>query len=222
MQAPKGLYLTLDGPDLGRRPAVQAGLAREDRFSHHFRTEIVEDRLDIGLELSRAPLNLLHLGQRGEGAGLALVLRKELGKHLAVDLVQRAIAGVLLTSAARGHDALACKRVDLRDQLRIGLPGRELELRLPRATHELDLCVEERLHLLVPEAERLQHVGLGDLSRAALDHHDGVSGARDDHVDIGRVVIVKGRVGDELTVDTRHPHRGDRPGEGNVREHDRG
>ena len=64
--------------------------------------------------------------------------------------------------------------------------------------------------VLVCEHERVDDVGLGCLGRAALDHHDGVLGGGDDHVDVGLRLLLERREGDELAVDARDADRRER------------
>ena len=93
---------------------------------------------------------------------------------------------------------------------------------LPACSRELHLRLAEPLDLLVRELERLEQLVLGDLGGAGLDHRQPVERADDDQVE-GRLLLglLQRRVDDELAVDQPHPHRADRPGEGQRRDHQR-
>ena len=60
------------------------------------------------------------------------------------------------------------------------------------------------------DLERLEHLGLGDLQRAALDHQDRVGAAAHRQVQGGELQLLEGRVEDPVALDPAHPHRGDR------------
>jgi hypothetical protein len=89
---------------------------------------------------------------------------------------------------------------------------------LPAADERL-LRLDQFLDLLVTEAQRLEHRRLGDLLRAALDHHQRVVRARDDDVQVRGLDVAVRAVRDQLAVDARHAHRRDRRRERHVRQH---
>src|SRR5581483_3053068 len=55
-----------------------------------------------------------------------------------------------------------------------------------------------------------------DFLGAGLDHHDAVGGAHNHDVEQAVAHLAVGRIDDELPVDQSHPHRADRPHEGNI------
>ena len=76
--------------------------------------------------------------------------------------------------------------------------------------------------LRVGDVERVEHLGLGDLVGARLDHEDGLVGAGDDEVEVGVVDEVGlARVDDEVAVDLADAHGADGRGERDRREHQR-
>ena len=78
------------------------------------------------------------------------------------------------------------------------------------------------LDLRVGDVERVEHLGLGDLVGARLDHEDGLVGAGDDEVEVGVVDEVGlARVDDEVAVDLADAHGADGRGERDRREHQR-
>ena len=72
------------------------------------------------------------------------------------------------------------------------------------------LQVDQRLHLLVGEHERVDHQRLTHLFHATLDHRDRVARRGDDHVHGALFLLFVGRVGDQLVVDAAHANPGDR------------
>ena len=69
---------------------------------------------------------------------------------------------------------------------------------LPTSADELLLESADPLDLLVREHHALEQLLLGDLAGLALDHHDRVGSAGDDHVELAVLEIATGRVDDEL------------------------
>jgi hypothetical protein len=75
---------------------------------------------------------------------------------------------------------------------------------------QLVLHGDELLDAGVRDRERLEHVGFGDLERAALDHHDRVLGAGDDEVHVGELELLERGVEHPLALHASDAHAGDR------------
>ena len=92
----------------------------------------------------------------------------------------------------------------------------------------VDDQVDHRLHLLVAELDRAEHLGLGELVGLGLDHHHRVLGAGDDQVEplLGVVAqllhVVDGRVQHVGAVDEADARRADRAHERHARQGQRG
>ena len=81
----------------------------------------------------------------------------------------------------------------------------------PALSDQLLLDPDELADALLRHLERLEHLGLGDLQRAALDHDDRVGGAAHDEVDRGDLEVLEGGIEDPVVLDPAHAHRGERP-----------
>ena len=84
---------------------------------------------------------------------------------------------------------------------------------------ELELGGAQLLDLAVRDVERVEHLGLGDLVGARLDHQDGLVGARDHEVEVGRELLLLGRVDDEVALDLADPDGADGRRERDVGDH---
>ena len=172
-----------DGTDLVCRTAVNALAGLDDHVAHGLLLQLLEVDGDLAL-----PKQLLVLGELGLDGLLQLVYlchTREL-----VGVAQR--GGHLVVV---GEDAV----VDLLD----GLVQRVLALddlavdALP-LLDELELGVAECADGLLAEHHGLEHVLLGDLVGAGLDHGDEVTGARELEIEVGVLALLIGRVDDEL------------------------
>ena len=67
------------------------------------------------------------------------------------------------------------------------------------------------LDALLRDGQRIEHVGLGDLERATLDHHDRVVGRGDDDVHVAEAELLECRIEHPLAVHPANAHAGDRP-----------
>jgi hypothetical protein len=191
VRAWKEADLAGDRPDLVESPSieplafVQDGLAGED-------LDEVVGRLCRLL----APLGvfLRHDRDRGLLDGLDLAVR--------VDLVRK--------GHGRPHRSLPLA-ADLGENLRgVGrrrLPGRLL---IAGALLEILLARDNPADRLVAEQDRVEHLLLGHLPSARLDHYDRVRGSRDHQVDLGLLPVGVRGVQDELAVQEADAHRADR------------
>ena len=73
------------------------------------------------------------------------------------------------------------------------------------------LELDERLERAVAEEDGLGHHVLRQDVGAGLDHHDRVTGAGHDQVELGFLELGEGRVDDECAIDAADPDGGDRP-----------
>ncbi len=103
-------------------------------------------------------------------------------------------------------------------EFRVGLRHHEFALGHADQFLQLKLHIDQRLQGTVAEEDRLEHVVLGDQVGLPLDHHHRVAGAGDDDFDIAFGHLLQGRIGDQLAADPADAHRGDRSGEGDVRD----
>ncbi len=78
----------------------------------------------------------------------------------------------------------------------VGGEQRVLALRLAGLLRELIDRFDDLLDLFVRERDRFEEDFLGDLVRAAFDHHDGIRRAGDDDLHPAGLVLFERRVGD--------------------------
>ena len=98
----------------------------------------------------------------------------------------------------------------------------DFELRLARLCGEVALDLAELFDLAVGDIERVEDLGLRNLTGAGLDHQDRLVGAGHDQVELGVVgeVLLVG-VDDEVAVDLADPHCADRSRQRHLRDHQR-
>ena len=195
-----------DRADRRQVAAVDAAAVVEDVPAHDVGFELLDHRVE-------RRVGLLLLAQRGEDRRL----RRGDGV-LALELVADA-EGCAHRLAAGGLGALV-----ERGRVR----GGEGEGLLRGVLGHVDDQVDHRLHLLVAELDRAEHLGLRELVGLGLDHHDRVLGAGDDELEplLGVVAqllhVVDGRVQHVGAVDEAHPRRADRAHERHARQGQRG
>ena len=135
-----------------------------------------------------------------------------------------------------GHLGVAAGRLDVEDdELATGLgrlgevqhgagagfeEGRDLGL--ADGLLQLFLEVDERLERAVAEEDGLGHDVFGQQLGAGLDHHDRVTRARDDQVELRLRQLAEGRVDHELAVDAADAHGADGAVEGDLADGQRG
>ena len=95
-------------------------------------------------------------------------------------------------------------------------------LRLADRLLELLLDVDEGLQGAVAEQDGLGHDRLGQELGAGLDHHDRVTRAGDDEVELRVGQLAEGRVDDELAVDAADADGADRARERDLADRQRG
>jgi len=181
------------------------------------------------------------LGHGAEGRGeLLLPARERLGQaglHVGLDLVDPALALLLVGDRERLGEVLRDHALDVvvRVLLVVEEAG-ELRRRLRGAGGEVGLRVAQRLDEGLARLEARGHhllgggdhalvldEGPGALGRLGLDHHDRDVAVLDhaaghDHLEDRALHLGVPREGDPLTVDERHAHATDRPGEGQTRQ----
>ena len=188
---------------LGGRAAVDALAGLDDHEAHGVLLE--------GLELhgdGAAPLGLLLLGELDLDGGLEGLDLADAGE----------LVGVLeggLHLVVVGEDAV----VNLGDGLvEDVLALRELAVRLADLLEELLLLGAEGGDGLLTKGHGGEHVLLGDLLRAGLEHGDEALGAAELEVEVGVVALLVGGVHDELVrvAVTADAHARKRPLEGHA------
>ncbi len=172
-----------EGTDLGGRAAVDALAGLDDHLAHRVLLEALELDGDLAL-----PLELLLLG--------------ELGADGVLEGLDLAHAGLLVgVLEGRGHV------VEVGEDLLVHLGDGLVEdvLALGEGAVDLDDLLEELLLLLAEGGDGLlaeghggEHVVLGDLLGAGLQHGDEGRRAAELEVEVGVVALLVGRVDDEL------------------------
>ena len=209
VDAGKVIGLDHERANLVGSTAVDALAGLDDHEAHGVLLESLELDGD-----GAAPLGLLLLGELGADGILQGLDLADTGE----------LVGVLegsLHLAVVGENAV----VDLGDGL-----VEDVLAHLDRAVGLLDLCEELILLLaeggdgLLAEGHGGEHVLLGDLVGAGLEHADEVGGAAELEIKVGVVALLVGRVDDELagvTVAT-DAHAGERALEGHAADGQRG
>jgi hypothetical protein len=90
-----------------------------------------------------------------------------------------------------------------------GLLPRHL-LGAARLRHQLFLVADQLTDAALRHRERLDDVFLGDLERAALDHHDRVVRAGDDDLHVAVLELLERRIEHPIPLHASDPHAGDR------------
>ena len=158
---------------------------------------------------------------RNSGVGLGARLARVLLEHLLLDRLRRVLALELVLHARGLVELRAVRLLDLAVQVLVDDRRGDHELLARRLGRQLALRAAELLDRVVRDVERVEHLGLGDLAGARLDHQDGLVGARDHEVEVGRELLLLGRVDDEVALDLADPHGADRRRERDVRDHQR-
>ena len=156
------------------------------------------------------------------GVGLGSRVAGVLGEHLLLDGLGGVLALDLVLHAGGPVERLAVGLLDLRVEALVDRRSRDLELLLRRLRGQLVLGGAELLDRAVGDVERVEHLRLGDLVRARLDHQDRLVGARDHEVEVGRELLLLGRVDDEVALDLADAHCADRGRERDVGDHQGG
>ena len=190
-----------DRPDLVALAAVGAHPVPQDHLAQLVPLDLVQDLAD------EHGLVAVPLGQRRHG-----VLR---------DDIELLLPRVLPGDADRVAQAARVARAQLGLELAHVHGVHDRALRLARDLRELVLDGDDATDVLHRELERGDHVRLGHLAAAALDHDDVACRARDDHVHVGLVELREGRHDDPLAVHAAHAHGGDGLGERDVGQHQR-
>ena len=114
-------------------------------------------------------------------------------------------SGTLVASSI----AVPCESRISREQALVDRRGLDRDLLLAGLRGQLLHRADELLDLGVGDVERVEHLGLGDAVGAALDHQDRVLGAGDDQVHLEVLVLLLGRVDDEVAVELADADRAD-------------
>ena len=182
-----------DRTDLLDRAAVGALALVEDHVAHGLLLERLEEALDV--------LGVGALSSASSKHALELVLD---GRH-------RVHAGVLVGVVERGAHLVGTRGEDPLAELCGGLVElhdhrRDLELGQEALLHGAELADG-----LLREGERREHVLLGHLVGARLDHVDRVAATGHHEVEIGCLGLLEGRVHEELAeVVAADAHAGER------------
>ena len=206
MGARQDAHLGDDRPDGGQVASVDAAAVVEDVPADHVGLELLDDRVE-------GRVGLLVLGEAGE--------------DLRLGGGDRVLAGELVADAEGGAHRLAAERLGALVERAVRRRV-ELEGLAGGVLGHVDDHVDHRLHLLVAELDRAEHLGLRELVGLELDHHHRVLGAGDDQVEplLGVVAqllhVVDRRVQHVGAVDEADARRADRAHEGHAGERQRG
>ncbi len=122
-------------------------------------------------------------------------------------------ASLILSAPAAKTRSRRASSIDVRAATSMGV--------ISHWARKLLLDVAELADRLHGELECGEHVLLGDLVGAGLDHVDGVAGTGDREVEIGLLELVEGRVDEELALDACDAHAGERALERDAGDHER-
>jgi hypothetical protein len=144
----------------------------------------------------------------------------QLSRHRLLHIPQRLLASQLLRVSDRLCEERQGRLADGGLEIRVGGRHPKLAPRPARHLHEPVLDLDDAADFRVGNVERRQHLLLGDLLRAGLDHDDRVR--RPGHNQIEPALLLNlphGGVEDELIVDEAHAHRADRSIKRQSRDH---
>jgi hypothetical protein len=202
VRARKRADLAGDGADVVEAAAVRTLVLLDDHVADVVLLQLVQ-----------------HLAHQLARAG---VRRFVLRDRLVAERVQGILPRVLLRRAVRLAGAIAVLGGDLLRQRLVALREREDALGLPDPFAQVVLHAVQLPDRLVRELQCLDDLALLHLAGARLHHHDVGVGGRDHQVERGLVQLGESGVQDHLPLDQPHADRGDRLGEGNVGDHERG
>ncbi len=204
--------LAPDRPDLIGLAAVGANLLVDDHGAELVLFHGLDDLVEV-----------LGLGILEQRADVRVVLLRELGQRgFAREVGERRVALLLVGDAHRLGDFLLEVLARPLVELLVERQERVLALALADLARQLVDRGDDLLDLFVREGDRVEEHVLGDLLRAALDHHHRVGGAGDDDFHPARLVLLEGRVDDEAArFVAPDAHGGDVGGEGNVAHRER-
>ena len=172
-------------------------------------------RMVVFSSRSKASWALLAVLRVGVGGRVARVLVE----HLRLDRLRGVLAGELVLHGRRLVQRLPVGRLDLAEEPLVHDGRRDLELGLGDLAGQLALRRAQLLDLAVGDVERVEHLGLGDLVRPGLDHQDRLVRAGHDQVEVGRELLLLGRVDHEVAVHLADAHRADRRRERDAGDH---
>jgi hypothetical protein len=183
-------HLAHDGPDLVQTPTVGTLAPLQDHPAHGVLLDPAED--------------LAHVTAL---AGVVRVLLDELGQDVLLDRGQRLVALLLVLEGhgfghlGRGHS------LDLLGQRLVGKDRRPGHLHRMDVLEELLLELHQLADAFVGDPQSFKDLGLRDLDRATLHHHDGVLRPGDNDVDVGVLELLEGRIQNPVPPDPTHPDR---------------
>ncbi len=188
-------HLDRDGPDGLVVTSVDPALVVEHLGTHRVVAKIFVSVLDVAFEV-------------GE-------LRRELGRDFLFDFTEAAVARVLLHDVAGLDDPRERDVFDACVDLLVSRVRREGPLFLADSFADLLDELEDTLHRIVTKLDGGDQVRFGHFLRFAFDHDDRVLGRGNDQLALAVLLLLVGRVRDQLAVDARDSHTSDRPCPGN-------
>ena len=141
--------------------------------------------------------------------------------HLVLEGVAGGFALELGLDEQRVGDAARDDFLRLRLHILLNHSWGELALGPADCGTQFLLCRDDRGNRFLAELECRKKVGLRDFIGRTLEHDHVRLVADVDEVEVARLHLRVGRVGDELATDTADAHRADRPGERQVADHQR-
>ena len=187
-----------DRADFVELPAVEPLAAVEDLVAEDLFLEVLDDEL-------------------GVGALLRLVFGDDTDQF-GDDLIDRAVVFQLVLDAHRLGEPVVGTALDLGDESGVERLGRDGLLGFACGLLEVVDGRDELANRGMGGLERAHHLLFGRLTRAGLDHDDGVGAAGDDEIDQTRLALGVRRIDDVLTVDEPDANAGDAARERNRRE----
>ena len=124
----------------------------------------------------------------------------------------------LVRMAKGGGQLIAGRCRDSRDEIRVGLGGRHLQLGLADNISEFFLDFDNSLVGLMAELYRPGHYILRHLTGAGLQHYDGLTGAGHNQVQLALFHLGEGGVYHQLGINIADMDSADRPVEWHLRD----
>jgi hypothetical protein len=214
-------HLTGDLPDVRGAAPVDPDPLAENPLPHQPGAQVVESSRHVGDQRAEPRLALLDRLQRVEHHPLPSVLASEPLRHLLLDGGDPGVALGLGVNRDRLPKLRLGELSHPGLELRAVLRCRDLALGPSGLRDQIVLDVDQGLDPLVGKLERREHLRLGRLLGAALDHHQRLSTPRHHQVDSRFGELGVGRVHHQLALDLPDPHRADRPQEGEVGDRER-
>ena len=199
MRARQEVNVAVDGTDLIQTASIRTNLLMSDQATDFFLNDVIERFLNIAHVTWSIRIDVLEVGNR-----------------LAVDGINRFLAGMLLFNTDCFHEACRCVSANSCAHFLVNRVENDLHFLLAAQSRQLFDSSDDLLDLIMAEHDRFQHNFLGNLVRFRLHHHDGILRSGYDHMNVALLFLLNGRIHDELTVYTANDDSADRSVKRNV------